>query len=243
MLFNPRFREVEVIRQRLAAVEQWRGVLMQEMSHRVRNSMMTVQALAAQTLRSSKDDPVRFEREFTARLMTLARARELLFNTGWKVVEIEAVIGTALDAWLTASEKLITLRLTTSFRLSPHQAQVLILALHELATNAAKHGALSSAGSHVLVEVVFVTDDTEGRDVARIIWSETGGPVPNAQPTRRGYGSKLVERVLPSDLGRGAFVAMLFESTGLRFVAPLSRLLRQTFNREGVEFGGFITNG
>jgi hypothetical protein len=70
---------------------------------------------------------------------------------------------------------------------------------------------------------------------------ELGGDL--AQPTRRGYGSKLLERVLPSDLGRGAFVAMLFESTGLRFVAPLSRLLRQTFNREGVEFGGFIPNG
>lgn len=206
----PRFREVEAIAQRLAATEQWRGVLMHEMSHRVRNTMMTVQSLAAQTLRSSNNDPVRFQREFTARLMTLARAHNLLFSTGWKIVEIDAVIGTALEPWLAASEPLIELHSKTAFRVGPHQAQVLILALHELATNAAKHGALSCRDGRVVVDVGVL-----GSGRASIVWRETGGPTPEPRPQRRGFGSTLLERVLPRDLGPGAEVNLAFEADGL----------------------------
>lgn len=206
----PRFREVEAIAQRLSANAQWHKVLMHEMSHRVRNTMMTVQSLATQTLRSSNNDPVRFQQEFNARLMILARAHDLLFSTGWKIVEIDVVIGTALESWLAASERLIELRYTTTFPVSPHQAQVLILALHELATNAGKHGALSCAGGRVLVEVLL----QENRG-ASIVWRETGGPAPEQRQPRRGFGSVLLERVLPSDLGPSAEVDLLFETSGL----------------------------
>ncbi len=205
-----RFREVDAITERLAASEHWRAVLMEEMNHRVRNTMLTVQSLAAQTLRSTQGDPSRFHREFTDRLMTLARAHTLLFNAVWKNVEVKAMVITALEPWLADHEGVIDVRCDLPIQIGPHQAQVLILGLYELATNAAKHGALSRAGGRVIVQASLSPDG-----IAQIEWTETGGPEVEGLPTRRGFGSSLLTRVLPLDLGTGASVNVRYERAGV----------------------------
>jgi two-component sensor histidine kinase len=207
---TPRFREVDEIASRLAEAERWRVLLMAEMNHRVKNTLMTVQALAAQTLKSTQDDPERFPHEFAARLAALARAHDLLTATGWQTTDIGAVIAAGLEPWLTGPVRQIRVSYGMPFQVAPRQAQALIVALHELATNAGKYGALSCPGGWVGLHCALAPDGT-----AAIDWTETGGPPLVSPPTRRGFGSRLLERALPNDLGPGAMVEVLREPGGL----------------------------
>jgi two-component sensor histidine kinase len=222
---TPRFREVDEIATRLAEAERWRVLLMAEMNHRVKNTLMTVQALAAQTLKSTRDDPERFSQEFGARLAALARAHDLLTTTGWQTTEIEAVVAAGLEPWLTGPTRQLRVSYGPSFQVAPRQAQALVVALHELATNAGKYGALSVPGGWVGLHCALAPDGT-----AAIDWTENGGPPLVNPPSRRGFGSRLLERALPNDLGPDATVAVLREPSGLcaniRFVplAPPSSL-------------------
>ncbi|GGC38775.1 sensor histidine kinase [Siccirubricoccus deserti] len=208
---TPRFREVDEIASRLAEAERWRVLLMAEMNHRVKNTLMTVQALAAQTLKSTSGHPERFPHEFGARLAALARAHDLLTATGWQATDIGAVVAAGLEPWLTGPARQIRVSYGTNFQVAPRQAQALIVALHELASNAGKYGALSAPGGWVSLHCGEAADGT-----AAIDWAETGGPPLVGPPARRGFGSRLLERALPNDLGPGATVAVLHEPGGLR---------------------------
>jgi two-component sensor histidine kinase len=95
----------------------------------------------------------------------------------------------------------------------PHQALALVLGLHELATNAAKHGALSRPGGRVEARLHA---DAGGR-VLRLDWTESGGPpLSGDAPSQRGFGTRLLERALAHDLGGGSVVRLRFEPDGLR---------------------------
>ena len=95
-------------------------------------------------------------------------------------------------------------------------AQALVLGLHELATNAAKHGALSRPEGRVEVRL-SAEPGSGGGGALRILWAETGGPLlPSGPPARRGFGTRLLERALAQDLGPGSEVRLRFEPTGLR---------------------------
>jgi two-component sensor histidine kinase len=99
-------------------------------------------------------------------------------------------------------------------RVGPHQALALVLGLHELATNAAKHGALSRPEGRVEVRLSAAPG---GGGALRILWAETGGPpLPDGPPARRGFGTRLLERALVQDLGPGSEVRLHFEPAGLR---------------------------
>ncbi len=207
------FREVDEIAARLRSAERWRVVLMAEMNHRVKNTLMTVQALAAETLKGTRHDPAAFQRQFVERLVVLSRAHDLLSATGWQAAPIDAVAAAALAPWLAGRDRAIRITMQDGFDVAPRQAQALILGLHELATNAAKHGALAAAGGRVGLQVALAADGT-----ARLTWTETGGPAPSGPPARSGFGTRLLHRVLPRDLGPGATVARHFEPPGLRAV-------------------------
>ena len=195
---------------------------MSELNLRVKNAMATVQAVDDQTLRGTAGDPGRFVADFTARLRTLARAHDLLTRRGWEPAGVEEVARAALAPWLEeAGEGRVSFAGAWDGRamVSPRQAQALVLALHELATNAAKHGALSRPGGRVELRCGV----GEGGTLV-LGWGETGGPPLAGRPARRGFGTRLLEHGLQRDLGPGASVGLRFEPQGLRAVIRLSPL-------------------
>jgi two-component sensor histidine kinase len=196
-------------------------LVVSELNHRAKNALATVQALAMQTARGDAGaDPARFTEAFTARLQTLARAHDLLTAFSWEGAALGAVVRAGLAPWLEAEaggagEPRIVLDCPCDLPLpptAPGQVQALVMALHELATNATKHGALSGLGGHV--EVTCRTDP--GGLTAELEWRERGGPPVPGPPARRGFGTRLLERALAHDLGPGAGVALDFAPDGLR---------------------------
>ena len=198
--------------------ERLRRLVVAELNHRVKNVLATVQAVVAQTLRNpGSADPARLAADLNGRLQALARAHDLLTAASWEAADLDAVARAALAPWLGGSSAGSRVDLSCDLgsgrvgRLSPAQAQTLALALHELATNAAKHGALSTPSGRV---VVTCRDQLDGG--MELEWIESGGPAVPGTPTRRGFGTKLLERALARDLGTGAAVELRFQPDGLQ---------------------------
>ncbi len=170
-----------------------RELLMAEMNHRIKNSFAIVQAVASQTQRHAAD-PADFQAAFRARLAVLARSHDVLIRADWHDAPLRDVIGSALEAFNGAS------RITVEgppVLLAANLAVTVSLAFHELATNALKYGALSAPDGRV--EVAWtVVPHRKGASRADIIWRESGGPAVQP-PQRRGFGSQLLEKGLPSD--------------------------------------------
>ena len=171
-------------------VEEQRETLMAELDHRVKNVLAAVQSLAAQSARraQSLDD---FLPAFSGRLQALAQAHQLLTETRWQGASLLSIVsaelrglGRAQACWS-----------GPDLFLTPRAANALSLALHELATNAIKYGALSAEAGRVRVDW-----RTTGDGGFELDWVETGGPVVEP-PTRRGFGSVLLERVTARELG------------------------------------------
>ncbi|HEV7265551.1 MAG TPA: HWE histidine kinase domain-containing protein [Falsiroseomonas sp.] len=192
-----------------ARAEAGRDLLVHELNHRVKNTLVTVQTLAQQTLRNAGDDPAAFERSFGERLRTLARAHDLLTAHAWGATELRLVVQAALAPWL--GDVRVTTEAGPEAMLRPTQAQALVLALHELATNAAKHGALTRDEGRVRLGWSL---DRDGMVALR--WVESGGPLVPPQPARRGFGTRLLERALRQDLGSGAAPEIIYDPLGLR---------------------------
>lgn len=193
--------------------ERSRELLVTELNHRVKNTLATVQSIAAQSVRRGSSNSGSFGREFVGRLQALTRSHDLLAAQGWDKVDFARVVSAGLAPWIEAGRPV---RVSGSGRIQVDagQAQALILALHELATNAVKHGALSRPGGEV--EVTWSRGDD---GVARFEWHESGGPaVIPPTPDRRGFGMRLLERGLIHDLGPGADVALTFPEDGVRVV-------------------------
>jgi two-component sensor histidine kinase len=193
--------------------ERRHAMLLAELNHRVKNILATVQGLAAQTLKGVGGDPRRFAQHFGARLRTLARAHDMLTELGWQAAGIEDAVRKALAPWLETS-KAFQIDISgecARYKVSPRQTQALVLALHELATNATKYGALSTAAGHVGISCEAGPGGT-----MEIRWEETGGPPVTGPVDRRGFGTRLLERGLGQDLGPGSTVGLHFEPSGLR---------------------------
>ncbi len=156
------------------AAEHRQALLVAELNHRVKNVLATVQAIAGQTLRGTGGDPRHFVADFTGRLSVLARAHDLLTANAWQAADIGVLARAALAPWI-GSEGAPRVMLTglDGIRVGPRQAQALVLAMHELATNAAKHGALSRPGGSVVLGGMPAPDDA-----LRLAWVESGGPPP-----------------------------------------------------------------
>jgi PAS domain S-box-containing protein len=194
--------------------ERQQALLVAELNHRVKNVLATVQAVADQTLRATGGDPTRFAQPFVGRLKALARAHDLLTDHGWEPAEAGKVVRAVLLPWLAGNGGDGRVSLSSepgdAALISPPQAQSLVLGLHELVTNAVKHGALSCPEGHVDVRCGGTCDGA-----LRLVWQETGGP-PVVVPPQRGFGTRLLQRGLAQDLGPGATVELHFEPTGLR---------------------------
>ncbi len=175
-------------------------LLINELNHRVKNTLATVQSLAAQAARA--EDPRAGHAAFVDRLMALSRAHDVLTSEQWVGAELAAAARVALEPFGGDDGDRFRLR-GPAVRLAPQEALALSMALHELATNAAKYGSLSVAGGHV--ELTWdVSDERDPERPARLslCWQERGGP-PVEQPVRQGFGSRLM-RGLAQELGGAA---------------------------------------
>ena len=187
-----------------------------ELNHRVKNNLAMIQAIAAQTFRNS-DTLTQAQASLSARISALAQANDLLVGERWVGVSLSGAIEQAIHPHAGPHRYSID---GPELQLSPKTALSLSLALHELATNALKYGAWSSATGTVDVKwKKYLTKENTER--LRIEWNERDGP-PVLIPKKRGFGSRLIERGLAAEMG--GEVKLFFEPEGLACIidAPLS---------------------
>lgn len=194
-----------------ALAAQHRELLIHELNHRVKNSLAVVQGLAAQTFREQAVT-AEARKLFMGRLNALAAAHDALTRSNWDGASLRTVVEQAIEPFDPARFVVDG----PDLRLPAKAAISMAMALHELATNAAKYGALSTDGG--TVAVVWSADPTQG---LCFCWKERGGPVP-AAPARQGFGTRLIEQGLAGELGGEA--RLLFEADGVfcRIDAPTS---------------------
>jgi PAS domain S-box-containing protein len=180
--------------------EERRTLLINELNHRVKNTLATVQSLAMQTLRGA-ERPADAREVFEARLSALSRAHDVLVVQSWEGAGLRDVVSRALEPFRTDRDSFVLEG--PNVRLSPKQVLALSLALHELATNAVKYGALSGEAGQVAIGW-SIEPGAEGAEI-ELTWTESGGP-PVAEPGRTGFGTRLIQRSLTHDLGSEASI-------------------------------------
>ena len=178
-------------------------LLVNELNHRVKNSLATIQAIAGQTFHAARSLP-QAQEAFSARIVALAEAHDLLTRENWEGAELSDLL-TGLQALHGAPGRFAFTG--PPVRLSPRMALSLSMALHELATNAVKYGALSTVAGHVRIAWSVTSKPEAASGVARLVltWTESGGP-PVSSPARRGFGSRLIERGLAAELSGEAHI-------------------------------------
>lgn len=172
--------------------EEQRRLLVNELNHRVKNTLAVVQSIANQTLRNAESLP-EAARALSSRLVSLAKAHDILTQENWVGADLEELA----DAALSPHASLGRFELSgPPVRLPPSQALSLAMAFHELATNAIKYGALSMEKGTVAIRW-SVEESVAGKRL-RIEWRERDGPAVSA-PTRKGFGTRMLERILDPD--------------------------------------------
>jgi PAS domain S-box-containing protein len=192
------------------AWEQRQKLLMDELNHRVKNTLATVQSLAAQTARAART-PAAFRERFEGRLIALSKAHDQLTVHHWESADLRELLSGSLAPYTGAGSERIILR-GEDIVLRPRAVLTLAMAIHELTTNAAKYGALSVPGGRIEIHWQPLSGE-KGRTQLRIDWIEQGGPLV-AVPDQRGFGSKLIEGSIAAELGGTA--RMIFAPEGLR---------------------------
>lgn len=180
-------------------------LLVGELNHRVKNTLMVVQAMAHQTFRNG-DAPERQVSTFTNRLSALSGAHDALSRTNWAGARLSEIVRQGL---LICSPDDLRVDIAGPEVLIPASATVsLVMVLHELATNAMKYGALSGLSGRVSVHWAV-----DGEGMVEIDWIESGGPAVTP-PSRRGFGSRLLTEAVPRQLG--GRVKLDYGAEGLR---------------------------
>lgn len=190
----------------LKRAQEQQAFLINELNHRVKNTLATVQSLAVMTLKSKT--PAEFAHTFTRRLAALSATHDLLTSSGWEYALLADVIDAELKPYMSNQ---ITLQAAAApILLKPKAALSLGLVFHELATNAAKHGALSQSSGRLEVKWQQLTA-RDGRPYLSITWREHSGPSPKSERTA-GFGSRLIESSITEELaGR---IALNYPPTG-----------------------------
>ncbi len=195
------------------AAEEHQALLAGELQHRIRNTLTMVQAIVNQSLRDA-ETPQEATRTISERLITLGKAHDLLTRGNWKTAPVAEIVGGAI-----AVHRAGTSRIHSSgpaVLLGARGALSLTLVLHELCTNALKHGSLSNETGQVGI-TWHVEQAAEGQ-VFRLAWQESGGPSV-LLPTRKGFGSRLIENSLRTETD--AVTALEFNPSGVRWTLQL----------------------
>ena len=210
-------RVVQDITERKAA-ERRNRLLIDELNHRVKNTLATVQSLASQSARGVPS-PEEFRARFEGRLIALSKAHDQLTMRHWESADLRALLSASLAPYAGAAPARVVLR-GEDVVLRPRAVLTLAMAFHELATNAVKYGALSAPGGAIEIRWRPQPQAGDERAWLQIEWMEQGGP-PVAEPQQRGFGTKLIEGGVAAELG--GRVALQFAPEGVRcaFLIPL----------------------
>lgn len=182
--------------------------LLDELNHRVKNTLATVQSLAGHTIRKSGLPP-EVRADFEGRLIALSRAHDQLTRAHWEAADLKKIVEDTFEPFRGGSE---ALQISGErIRLGAQAALTLSMIFHELATNAAKYGALSSPNGRLAVS--WTVANGHRPPTLCINWQETGGPVVK-RPDRIGFGSRLVERGITHQLHGSA--KLDYDPAGLR---------------------------
>lgn len=205
---------LKILRDRTDArrAHEHQQLLINELNHRVKNTLATVQAFITQTLRTAASLPEARE-AITARLIALAKAHDVLTAECWEGADLAQIVADALRVHAGDGQRCTWQG--NSVRVTPRIALALSMMLHELATNAIKYGALSNATGTVAVSWALSSTDGLGSDAGirlGLRWEERDGP-PVTTPIRNGFGSRMIERGLANELS--GEVRLRYEPTGV----------------------------
>jgi PAS domain S-box-containing protein len=213
-------RVVEDITERREA-DRRQKLLIDELNHRVKNTLATVQSLAWQAARPGVPPQVAQQR-FQERLLALSRTHNLLNETHWEGASLRTILETELQPYATAPSRI---RLHgPEVQLPPKSAVVLGMAFHELATNAVKHGALSLASGQVQVD--WKIDQAGDEEILTIEWCELGGPLLDVQPNS-GFGSRLLRQTIIQELAGALDVRFEREGVCCTIAVPIGSATQQ----------------
>ena len=204
----------------LRASQAHTNLIMRELSHRSKNLLAMVQALARQSARASSSI-AEFQPRFIERLQSLSMSHDLLVKTDWTSVSMRDLIAEQLRAFIDKPAERLILS-GDHVMLKPEAAQNLGMVFHELASNAVKYGSLSVPAGRVHIDW-----RVEASDPPTLVlrWSETGGP-PAREPGSRGFGTVIIEKLIPQSLQAEAKIA--WEESGLTWTlrAPIPAITR-----------------
>ncbi len=198
------------------AAKERQSLLIGELHHRVKNTLTTVQSVMNFTLRTS-DSMEAFRQGMTGRLSSLARSHTLLTDNNWNGADLQKIIRAELEPYDDGKRLAVD---GASFQLPVDVAVPLAMAVHELTTNAVKYGALSVPDGQITVS--WTTQRTQTGIMLDLEWVESNGP-PVTPPTRRGFGSTLLERVLGGQLGGTVDVNYAPDGARVRIRAVISQ--------------------
>jgi two-component sensor histidine kinase len=231
-----RANKIAVLYQRLADTESARQTVMRELSHRMKNQYAVIIAMARMS-QGTSGSVAEFQSAFTERLFSLSRAHDLLMKAEWKPVSLTDLIRSELEPFSVPGR--LEMR-GAAFRLKEDAVAYFTMALHELATNCAKHGAWRADG-----KVTLEWSMLDGRFM--FTWQDDGGQI--AQPCgRRGFGSKILETITPAALQGDGTIE--FGPNGLRWVLNVPCGCVEAYSGTGalrstaaqIDVPGFVAN-
>lgn len=194
--------------------ERQQNLLVRELTHRVKNLLAVVQSIVNNTI-PAKPETDRMKRVLVARLHALARAQDIVTRANEQGADLLETIRSQFEG---LDERIniegVSVAANASF------VQMLALVIHELATNASKHGALSTPDGRVDIGLA-VLQDTDGEDVLLLTWRESGGP-PVSPPIGRGFGSRLIMTALPGKRGQRPQVEFAPDGLSYSATVPMS---------------------
>lgn len=210
-------------------------LLIAELNHRVRNILGLIRSLVKQSQRTA-GSVEEFTEAIDGRVHALAQAHDQLTETEWKPVPLRELLRTEVRAYLDGEEDRVILK-GPEIQFAPEAFSTMTLVFHELVTNSVKYGALSVPSGRVEIVSTF-----KGDSFVRIDWTETGGPAVKA-PTRRGFGTTIIEKSVPFELSGKAEIN--YRLTGLHagFLVPEKYVSRAVSAGISVAAGGKAGEG
>ena len=197
--------------------EEHVNFVMHELSHRSKNLLSIVQSMANQVARQT-DNFDDFKTGFTSRLKAFSDTHDLLIGGEWRSVDVGDLVRTHLVPFHGLNDGVVHAH-GPAMKLGPKAAEQIGMALHELATNAAKHGAFSGLTGTVWIQWDCVAAD-DRTEYLRLTWKEMGGPAVT-QPKREGFGTLVITKIVPAALGGQA--SLEFQSHGITWILEVAR--------------------
>ncbi|GGL19213.1 PAS domain S-box protein [Caulobacter rhizosphaerae] len=194
------------------AAEARQRLLINELNHRVKNTLASIQSIVRQTLRAD-EATARVRERLIERLLAMSAAHDVLTRESWEGAALDEIVRQGVAPFVDDRDPGRVSIAGPSLRVGASTALSLALAVHELATNAAKYGALSIPAGKVVIAW-----DQVGDNGAVLTWAERDGP-PVAPPDRKGFGTRLLDRGLSADLGGQP--KLTFDVEGVRAVLPV----------------------